>query len=56
MTGGQLDNTQLEIDRRRVWMFGISFLGKYGVEGKYELGIRSIDVEGDPTREGIEVS
>lgn len=47
--------TQLKMDRRRVWMFGVSILGKYGVEGAYELGIRSIDVEGDLTRDGIEV-
>ncbi|KZV87178.1 CIA30-domain-containing protein [Exidia glandulosa HHB12029] len=54
-TGGQPDMTQLKMDRRKVWMFGVSLLGKYGVEGAYELGIHSIDVEGDVRRDGIEL-
>lgn len=54
-TGGKLDLTQPLMDRRKVWMFGISVLGKYGVEGLFELGIYSIDVEGDLTRHGVEL-
>ncbi|KAH7106344.1 CIA30-domain-containing protein [Auriculariales sp. MPI-PUGE-AT-0066] len=48
-TNGQPDGTQVFMDRRAVWMFGISFLARPGVEGEFELGIHSIDVEGDPS-------
>jgi len=55
-TSGHLDNTQVTMDRRAVWMFGFSLNAQPGIEGEFELGVHSIDVEGDPTVDISEVS
>ena len=47
ITGGRPDPTQRDMDRRKVWMFGISLLGEHGIEGDFDLGIESISITND---------